>query len=995
MNAGDGNDTITSSGSNASINAGNDTDTITITAGSATVDAGSGDDTITGDSGNQTITGGSGADTFNIISGSDTITDLSGIGANADALVVSAGASVTATLSGNFTANNLTLNSGGNVTINVDGLSNLNLANASIDSSSTGYTIDVRNGTFNYSNNIIGSAGDDTIHAGLGGDIIEGGAGNDVINQGGDWTQSNGGDGNDIINISAGYAAGGSGNDTFNIQGGTRQYISDLSGSDVLNIISSGYGVKAFVTDNYTATSATQNLTTNGGDTFSYLFAAGGSGQVIDLSGANTNTLGFEVLNYTSNGDWPISARSQTVNIIGTTANDKLYGGTGADRLDGGFGNDILDGNGGADTLIGGDGNDTITSSGSNASINAGNDTDTITITAGSATVDAGSGTNTITITGGSVTDTGTGTDSITISGTATFTGSAAGNDAINITGSSVSASDAGGDNFVTVDGSSASVTLGNGADTITITSAGGSASVNAGDGNDTITSSGAGSSIAGGTGNDTITINGASARVTDTGGDNFVTVAGSSATVTLGNGADTITITSTGLSANVDAGAGNNTVIGSINSDTITAGSGNDYISAGDGNNHITWTGGNDTIIGGSGIDTVQAIDSAVITKYYDRALEVDSHFSFSGGTVLISQLQAGNGTSVLSGIEKVLIGSTAQNSQTVLIVGAGGYASLTAASADATDGAIIYVADTTLIENGSSINTGLNNISIVLSSGTNPITMSLAEGQVGSVSIFGNHNFTINGTSDVDQIFDFTSITDGTNIINGNAGSDILVVRNAAAASTIINGGAGADTLIGGLNDQLYGGDGNDTLLAYNGAAYLAGQAGNDVLFNAYQAVAVAGNSGSAVVMLGGSGTDTFALIGNNTASGSAVTMNTTIADLSSGDKIDLSFLESGNNTLVIGGLAGKVSLTSAGTVVSLSGFDVSSSETGVIAGVLSTTNDTNSALSAESKLTVSGAKASATATALTSGFGAGSVNQDFNALFGSLTDTYIQST
>jgi Ca2+-binding RTX toxin-like protein len=434
---------------------------------------------------------------------------------------------------------------------------------------------------------------------------------------------------------------------------------------------------------------------------------------------------------------------------------------------------------------------------------------------------------------------------------------------------------------------------------------------VNAGDGNDTITSSGSGSTIAGGTGNDTITLNGASARVTDTGGDNFVTVAGSSATVTLGNGADTITITSTGLSANVDAGAGNNTVIGSINNDTITAGSGNDYISAGDGNNHITWTGGNDTIIGGSGIDTVQAIDSAVITKYYDRALEVVSHFSFTNGAVSISQLQAGNGTSVLSGIEKVLIGSTAQTSQTVLIVGAGGYTTLTAASAAATDGDIIYVADTALIANGSTIDTGINNISIVLSSGNDSVMMSLAEGQVGSVSIFGNRNFTINGTSDVDRIFDFTSITTGTNIINGYAGNDILVVRNATAASTIINGGAGADTLIGGHNDQLYGGDGGDTLLAYNGAAYLAGQAGNDVLFNAYQAVAVASNSGSAVVMLGGSGTDTFALIGNNTASGAAVTMNTTIADLSTGDKIDLSFLESVNNTLDIGGLGGKLSL------------------------------------------------------------------------------------
>jgi len=212
-------------------------------------------------------------------------------------------------------------------------------------------------------------------------------------------------------------------------------------------------------------------------------------------------------------------------------------------------------------------------------------------------------------------------------------------------------------------------------------------------------------------------------------------------------------------------------------------------------------------------------------------------------------------------------------------------------------------------------------------------------------------------------------------------------LVVRSATTATTILNGMAGNDVMIGGVNDQLYGGDGNDTLLANNGAAYLAGQAGNDILFNAFKGI----SASPAVVMLGGSGTDTFALIGDNTASG-AVTMNTTIADLSSGDKIDLSFLESGNNTLVMANLNGKVSLTSAGAVVNLSGFDISSSETGVIAnlnGQPSTTSDANSLLSAASKLTVSSAKASATATAIESGFSTSS--QDFNALFGTLTDTY----
>jgi Ca2+-binding RTX toxin-like protein len=254
------------------------------------------------------------------------------------------------------------------------------------------------------------------------------------------------------------------------------------------------------------------------------------------------------------------------------------------------------------------------------------------------------------------------------------------------------------------------------------------------------------------------------------------------------------------------------------------------------------------------------------------------------------------------------------------------------------------------------------------------------------GTVSVFGNHNFTINGSSGNDTIFDFTSITTGTNVINGNAGDDNLVVRSATAAATIVNGGAGNDVLIGGQNDQLYGGDGNDILLAHNGAAYLSGGAGNDVLFNAYQ------GGGAAVVMLGGSGIDTFALIGNNTHANTGATMNTTIADLSTGDKIDLSFLEThptpgADQTLVIGDLNGKVGLTSAGAVISLAGFDISSSEGNVTAN---SQYDVNSVLNSGSQITASSAKASAVATAVGAGFGAESA-VDFNSLFGHLTDTY----
>ena len=603
-----------------------------------------------------------------------------------------------------------------------------------------------------------------------------------------------------------------------------------------------------------------------------------------------------------------------------------------------------------------GDGADTITSSGSDATINAGDDNDDITVTAGSATVDAGTGADTITVSGGTVSlnaGDGAGINTITITTGGSVADTGTGIDRITVDSATLSAG--AGDNAVTVTGTAASVTLGDGADTIT--SSGSGATINAGDGNNIITSSGTGSIITAGIGNDSINVSLAA--------------------------------------ANINAGSGNNSIIGSSLNDTITAGTGNDSISAGNGDDLITWTGGNDTITGGSGIDTVQAIVSGVMPKYFERAIAVDTQFSFSGGVFSIGSLQPGMGTSVLSGVEKVLIGSTPQTSQTVLIVGAGGYLTLADATSAANNGDIVYVAVDSLATEGSTINANGKNFSIVLEGGgSSSVSMTMAS--AGTVSIFGNHTFTIKGSSGNDTIFDFTS-TSGTNAINGLAGADTLVVRN-ASATTILNGGAGDDLLIGGEDDKLYGGDGNDTLLAYNGAAYLAGQAGNDILFNAYQAVV--GSSDSLVVMLGGSGTDTFALIGNNSqaTASNGVTMNTTIADLSTGDKIDLSFLEKSSSTLAIGDLAGRVSLTSAGTVVKLGelgalvGFDISSSETGVIAKMPAPLSDTNSLLSSESKLTVSGAKASATAAALDLGFGAGSVHQDFNALFGSLTDTYI---
>jgi len=75
------------------------------------IDAGDGADTITDSAENDAITGGAGADTFNITKGADTISDL-GAGTSADVVKLSAGATVVATATGNWTATSGTQNLG-------------------------------------------------------------------------------------------------------------------------------------------------------------------------------------------------------------------------------------------------------------------------------------------------------------------------------------------------------------------------------------------------------------------------------------------------------------------------------------------------------------------------------------------------------------------------------------------------------------------------------------------------------------------------------------------------------------------------------------------------------------------------------------------------------------------------------------------------------------------------------------------------------------------
>jgi Ca2+-binding RTX toxin-like protein len=169
------------------------------------------------------------------------------------------------------------------------------------------------------------------------------------------------------------------------------------------------------------------------------------------------------------------------------------------------------------------------------------------------------------------------------------------------------------------------------------------------------------------------------------------------------------------------------------------------------------------------------------------------------------------------------------------------------------------------------------------------------------------------LTGSAGNDTIHDYTNIAStATNTIHGGDGADSIVAHNNTSGTELIYGDGGSDTLIGGGNTQLSGGDGNDILLALGGAATLSGGAGNDVLLNAY---ASSDATAKAVTMSGGAGNDTFGLIGTN--AGLSGNMKTVVADLGTGDTIDLSFLERANAS----GASTDTSITSTAEITSSS--------------------------------------------------------------------------
>ena len=298
-------------------------------AGALTVTAGAGNDTITVDGANtHTLTGEAGNDTFVINGGTHTITDLSG----SDILTVASGATVSATVSADFTAASTTANVGGTATLTAADDADVDMTLATVATAATdGYVITASGNAA--ASTLIGSAAADTITGGDNNDTLTGLAGADTISGGAGDDTITGGAGADTLN-------GGAGDDTYVYDGTTEvdaaETITDSAGTSDK--------VKATEDTDFSAMAAASfdniELVQVVGAKEVTFTGAQLTGETIGLIGdGSTNAL---VVTATVGGTTDLSGISNSSNWTSGTDTVTINAGTGAETISGTQLNDTI-----------------------------------------------------------------------------------------------------------------------------------------------------------------------------------------------------------------------------------------------------------------------------------------------------------------------------------------------------------------------------------------------------------------------------------------------------------------------------------------------------------------------------------------------------------------------------------------------------------------------------------------------------------------------------
>jgi Ca2+-binding RTX toxin-like protein len=640
---------------------------------------------------------------------------------------------------------------------------------------------------------------------------------------------------------------------------------------------------------------------------------------------------------------------NDTVN--GAAGPDSLYGGAGNDRLsggadaspdwthnllDGGIGNDVLIGGTGTNTLLGDEGNDHLTGGPLGDELYGEEGRDTLLGIDGPDTLygDGGWDSDPLESIAADALDGGAGDDTIYADTADTRLAGGAGLDSLTALG--IRRSVVLTNSTITFNGrqvpssgfESATLTGSDTADNLDAGRFSGTAYLSGLEGNDVLrTGAGGGwldggpgaDALSGGAGDDSLTADASDTRMAGGGGLNDLSVTGIQGTAVLHNTALFLNgrrITTGGLAfvslsgsdladrldasrfsggTNLTAFAGDDVLRAGAGDSSLDGGPGADALDGGAGDDQFTADGADTRLVGAGGSNTLYLSDVAGTAILTDTSLTINGRVVPFGGMAAVS----------LSGSDGVDILDAAGFSGPTTVSGGGGSDQLMASqggagvyggtgddsitggpgndflygdagadgfAAGGGDDFLTADADDTWLDGGS----GVNRASISGIAGTADLDDTSLTINGRPITATGLNFVTLSGSDGHDTLraFGFNGFLS----LYGGAGDDILVAGNVAST---LNGGLGNDSISGSDgndllqgdwgDDMLFGGDGDDNLDGWYGNDVLQAGAGDDNLYGGPGADSLYGEAGSDYldggdwdndVLLGGADADQFKL-------------------------------------------------------------------------------------------------------------------------------------